>query len=88
MIIFLLCDKFYDNVILMWIYNEYVILMCWIKMLLKFEFVFCDKSWSGIFLFEGNVIIEVNVCDKLRNFVLFYLYIWYNSKLIISECKF
>lgn len=84
----LYCDKFYDNVFFMWIFNEDVILMCLIRMLLKIEFVVCDKSWSGIFLFEGNVIIEVNVCDKLRNFVLFFLYIWYNSKLINSECKF
>lgn len=61
LISFLFRDKFYDNVIFIWIYNEYVVLICVIKIFLIIEFVFCDNSWSGIFLLEGNVIIEIDV---------------------------
>lgn len=75
-----LCDNSYDNATLMWTYNEYATSTCRIKTSLKSEFVPCDKSWSGTFLPEGNVTIEVDARDRSGNSAPTFKYTWYNGK--------
>lgn len=81
------CDKSYDNASLTWTFNEDATSTCLIRTSLKTEFAVCDKSWSGTFLPEGNVTIEVNARDKSRNSAPSFSYTWYNSKLTNSERK-
>lgn len=77
-------DKSYDNATLTWTYNEYAASTCVIKTSLTTEFAPCDNSWSGIFLPEGNVTIEIDARDKSRNSAPAYKYTWYNSKSIFQ----
>ncbi|XP_052683063.1 uncharacterized protein LOC128163488 [Crassostrea angulata] len=72
-------DKSYDNATLTWTYNEYAASTCVIKTSLTTEFAPCDNSWSGTFLPEGNVTIEIDARDKSRNSAPTYKYTWYNK---------
>ncbi|XP_052687753.1 uncharacterized protein LOC128166542 isoform X2 [Crassostrea angulata] len=73
------CDKSYDNASLTWTFNEDATSTCLIKTSLGTEFAVCDKSWSGTFLPEGNVTIEINARDKSRNSAPSFSYTWYNK---------
>ncbi|XP_019918182.3 uncharacterized protein [Magallana gigas] len=74
-----LCDKSYDNATLIWTFNEFATSTCRIKTSLKSESVPCDKSWSGTFLPEGNVTIEVDARDSSGNSAPTFKYTWYNE---------
>lgn len=73
-------DKSYDNATLTWTFNEYATSTCVIKTSLTTEFAPCNNNWSGTFLPEGNINIEIDARDKSRNSAPTYKYTWYNSK--------
>ena len=77
------CEKSYDNASISWTFNENAYSTCILKTSLSTTFVICDKSWSGTFLPEGNVTLEITARDNSRNAAPVYKYTWYNSKWIL-----
>ena len=76
------CEKSYDNASISWTFNENAYSTCMLKTSLSTKIVICDKSWSGTFLPEGNVTLEITATDNARNVAPVYKYTWYNSKCI------
>lgn len=76
------CEKSYDNASISWTFNENADSTCILKTSLLTKFVICDKSWSGTFLPEGNVTLEITATDNARNVAPVLKYTWYNSKCI------
>nr|XP_022295374.1 uncharacterized protein LOC111105368 isoform X1 [Crassostrea virginica] len=72
------CEKSYDNASISWTFNENAYSTCILKTSLSTTFVICDKSWSGTFLPEGNVTLEITARDNSRNAAPVYKYTWYN----------
>ncbi|XP_078331914.1 uncharacterized protein LOC111106886 [Crassostrea virginica] len=72
------CEKSYDNASISWTFNENADSTCILKTSLLTKFVICDKSWSGTFLPEGNVTLEITATDNARNVAPVLKYTWYN----------